>query len=154
MTVPIDEPSPFFIAEPDPPETLPPLIEAVFIRFVMLPRFQNASLLLVMDPLLLKVVIVELEFQMLVLVVVITPELEFVKVLIPGDEFLNPIYPVIVPSFTTVEPAPPAKMALPERGDRAAPLEIVIAQLAVDATETVTSRVVFVGTFTGQPSSA
>ncbi|NDY84427.1 hypothetical protein G3I67_14435 [Orrella sp. NBD-18] len=141
MTVPINVPSLFFIAEPAPPETLPPLIEPVFIKFVTLPRFENASLLLVIDPLLLKVVIVELEFQMLVFEVFMTPVLEFVKMLIPGDEFLNPMYPVIVPSFTTVEPAPPAKMALPEGGDRAAPLEIVTAQLAVEATETVENRV-------------
>ncbi|MFY9138004.1 hypothetical protein [Zwartia sp.] len=152
MTLPINELSPFFIAEPVPPETLPPLIEPVFIRFIMLPRFENASVLLTMDPLLLKVVMVELEIQMLTLEVVMTPVLEFVKLLIPGDEFLNPIYPVIVPSFTTVEPVPPAEMAIPE-GDRVAPLEIVTAQLAVDATETVDDCVPL-RICTGQGSSA
>lgn len=84
--------------------------------------------------------------------VVSTPELELVKVLIPGDEFLKPICAEIVPSFTTVEPAPPTRMTKPEGADRVTPLEIVIAQLAVDATET--EEFLSESTFTGQVSSA
>lgn len=123
VMVPDKETLPLTIAEPAPPATLPPLMEPVLIRLVILPRFVKESLLLEIDPWLLKVVILELELKMLVFVVVITPELEFVKVPIPGVEFLIPINPEIVPSLTTVEPAPPAKMAYPE-ADKVTPLLI------------------------------